>query len=66
MAEFRDEWPEDYAQEVYDENGMNILHYCIVKGYGEAINELLDNIEFGNEQEASTLTSQLFLTFPNT
>ncbi|XP_065920146.1 transient receptor potential cation channel subfamily A member 1-like isoform X2 [Dysidea avara] len=46
VAEFRDEWPEDYAQEVYDENGMNILHYCIVKGYGEAINELLDNIEF--------------------
>jgi len=51
VVEFRDEeWPENYAQEEYDENGMNILHYCIIKGYGEAVNELLDNLGFGNEQ----------------
>ena len=49
--EFRDgDWPEDWKEEPeeeYDENGMNFLHYCIVKGYGEAINELLDNMGFG-------------------
>jgi len=52
VAVFRDDgWPEDWEEEpekVYDQNGMNILHYCIVKGYGEAINELLDDLEFGN------------------
>ncbi|XP_065883624.1 transient receptor potential cation channel subfamily A member 1-like isoform X2 [Dysidea avara] len=50
VVEFRDgDWPEDWKEEPeeeYDENGMNFLHYCIVKGYGEAINELLDNMGF--------------------
>jgi len=51
VVEFRDEeWPEDYAQEEYDENGINILHYSIIKGYGDTVNELLDNLGFGNEQ----------------
>jgi len=51
VVEFREDgWPEDWEEEpeaMYDENGMNILHYCIVHGYGEAINGLVDDLGFG-------------------
>ena len=51
IIEFRDDgWPEDWdedIQEVFDENGWNLLHYSIMKGYGSAVTVLIEDLEFG-------------------
>ena len=53
IAEFRDkedEWPEDWGddkQKAFDENGFNLLHYSIVKGYSNAVTMLLQDLKFG-------------------
>jgi len=54
IKEFRDEgWPEDWdgnEQEIFDENGLNILHYSVMKGYDEAVTVLVEDLDFGKFQ----------------
>lgn len=46
--EFPEDWGDvDDKQEIFDENGWNMLHYSILKGYGNAVTVLVEEQEFG-------------------
>ena len=54
IIEFRDDgWPEDWdedIQEVFDENGWNLLHYSIMKGYSILVKRLVEeDPKFGKQ-----------------
>ena len=44
--EFPEDWGDD-KHEFFDENGWNLLHYSVMKGYGNAVGVLLEDLEFG-------------------
>ena len=44
--EFPEDWGND-EQKFLDENGLNLLHYCILKGFGDAVKALVKDFEFG-------------------
>ena len=42
-------YPSDWGEinDVFDENGLNILHYSILKCYSNAVTVLLEDLDFG-------------------
>ena len=40
--EFPEDWGDD-KHEFFDENGWNLLHYSVMKGYGNAVEVLLED-----------------------
>ena len=45
-AEFPADWGDDVL-EIYDENGWNLLHYSVLKGYSNAVTVLVEDLDFG-------------------
>lgn len=44
--DFPEDWGDD-KHEFFDENGWNLLHYSVLKGFGNAVTVLVEDYEFG-------------------
>ena len=50
MIEEEEEFPKDWGDdkhEFVDENGWNLLHYSVMKGFSNAVTVLVEDLEFG-------------------
>ena len=49
-SDFPEDWEVDDIHEEFDENGWNLLHYSVLKGFSNAVQVLVEDLDFGKSQ----------------
>ena len=64
--DFPADWGDhDDKQEIIDENGWNLLHYSIIKGFSNAVTVLVEEQDFGKSLFLMLICLELFPYFRN-